>query len=179
MFLHTRFKLFASSTPDQDSNLNFPAIGSLVYCVNSVLDHVATEAGLSFPYFLKRKKINDVSEDKLIEYTDTMLQVFDANKDGRLQLSEMAKGRGERLSADKQEVSQGEQLIFFPLFLFRTLVSKCAIVLLRLLRLLPVKENFLCRQIFKVSEVTYRTGLSSHQCRNAVFGRYSLWCLDA
>ncbi|KAI9576851.1 hypothetical protein GQX74_014626 [Glossina fuscipes] len=54
------------------------------------------------------KKINDVSEDKLIEYTDTMLQVFDANKDGRLQLSEMAK-------------------------------------------LLPVKENFLCRQVFKAS----------------------------
>ncbi|XP_071448198.1 calbindin-32 isoform X1 [Hetaerina americana] len=52
------------------------------------------------------KRINDVSEDKLIEYTDTMLQVFDANKDGRLQLSEMAK-------------------------------------------LLPVKENFLCRQVFK------------------------------
>uniref|UniRef100_A0A182TJK4 EF-hand domain-containing protein n=2 Tax=gambiae species complex TaxID=44542 RepID=A0A182TJK4_9DIPT len=52
------------------------------------------------------KKINDVSEDKLIEYTDTMLRVFDANKDGRLQLSEMAK-------------------------------------------LLPVKENFLCRQVFK------------------------------
>ncbi|KAF5283294.1 hypothetical protein FQA39_LY17358 [Lamprigera yunnana] len=52
------------------------------------------------------KKINDVSEDKLIEYTDTMLQVFDSNKDGRLQLSEMAK-------------------------------------------LLPVRENFLCRQVFK------------------------------
>lgn len=52
------------------------------------------------------KKINDVSEDKLIEYTDTMLQVFDSNKDGKLQLSEMAK-------------------------------------------LLPVKENFLCRQVFK------------------------------
>ncbi|KAK7601229.1 hypothetical protein V9T40_008670 [Parthenolecanium corni] len=52
------------------------------------------------------KKINDVSEDKLIEYTDTMLQVFDANRDGKLQLSEMAK-------------------------------------------LLPVKENFLCRQAFK------------------------------
>ncbi|XP_046386410.1 calbindin-32 isoform X1 [Ischnura elegans] len=52
------------------------------------------------------KRINDVTEDKLIEYTDTMLQVFDANKDGRLQLSEMAK-------------------------------------------LLPVKENFLCRQVFK------------------------------
>lgn len=40
---------------------------------------------------LKEAKVNDVSEDKLIEYTDTMLQVFDANKDGRLQLSEMAK----------------------------------------------------------------------------------------
>ncbi|XP_021708864.1 calbindin-32 isoform X2 [Aedes aegypti] len=57
------------------------------------------------------KKINDVSEDKLIEYTDTMLRVFDANKDGRLQLSEMAK-------------------------------------------LLPVKENFLCRQVFKLSAHT-------------------------
>ncbi|XP_050500057.1 calbindin-32 [Diabrotica virgifera virgifera] len=55
---------------------------------------------------LKEAKRNDVSEDKLIEYTDTMLQVFDFNKDGRLQLSEMAK-------------------------------------------LLPVKENFLCRQVFK------------------------------
>ncbi|XP_014663619.1 PREDICTED: calbindin-32-like [Priapulus caudatus] len=48
----------------------------------------------------------DVTEDKLIEYTDTMLQLFDSNRDGKLQLSEMAK-------------------------------------------LLPVKENFLCRQIFK------------------------------
>uniref|UniRef100_A0A182Q5B1 EF-hand domain-containing protein n=1 Tax=Anopheles farauti TaxID=69004 RepID=A0A182Q5B1_9DIPT len=56
------------------------------------------------------KKINDVSEDKLIEYTDTMLRVFDANKDGRLQLSEMAK-------------------------------------------LLPVKENFLCRQVFKEGKI--------------------------
>ncbi|XP_047468558.1 calbindin-32-like isoform X2 [Penaeus chinensis] len=52
------------------------------------------------------KKDQDVSEDKLIEYTDTMLQVFDQNKDGKLQLSEMAK-------------------------------------------LLPVKENFLCRSVFK------------------------------
>ncbi|XP_037089223.1 calbindin-32-like isoform X2 [Pollicipes pollicipes] len=52
------------------------------------------------------KKATEVSEDKLIEYTDTMLQVFDANKDGKLQLSEMAK-------------------------------------------LLPVKENFLCRSVFK------------------------------
>jgi len=53
-------------------------------------------------------KSQEVTEDKLIEYTDTMLQVFDANKDGKLQLSEMAK-------------------------------------------LLPVKENFLTRQVFKES----------------------------
>ncbi|KZS06723.1 Calbindin-32 [Daphnia magna] len=48
----------------------------------------------------------EVTEDKLIEYTDTMLQVFDSNRDGKLQLSEMSK-------------------------------------------LLPVRENFLCRQVFK------------------------------
>lgn len=52
------------------------------------------------------KKSIDVPEEKLHEYTDTMLQVFDSNKDGKLQLSEMAK-------------------------------------------LLPVKENFLCRSVFK------------------------------
>ncbi|XP_054291017.1 calbindin-32-like [Macrosteles quadrilineatus] len=46
------------------------------------------------------KKINDVSEDKLIEYTDTMLQVFDANKDGRLKLSEMAKDQIEQANGD-------------------------------------------------------------------------------
>merc|ERR1719431_408137 len=51
-------------------------------------------------------KSQEVTEDKLIEYTDTMLQVFDSNKDGKLQLSEMAK-------------------------------------------LLPVRENFLTRQVFK------------------------------
>lgn len=52
------------------------------------------------------KKSQEVSEDDLIQYTDTMLQVFDSNKDGKLQLSEMAK-------------------------------------------LLPVRENFLNRQVFK------------------------------
>jgi len=51
-------------------------------------------------------KSQEVTEDNLIEYTSTMLNVFDSNKDGKLQLSEMAK-------------------------------------------LLPVKENFLTRQIFK------------------------------
>jgi len=54
------------------------------------------------------KKSHEVTEDELIQYTDTMLQVFDSNKDGKLQLSEMAK-------------------------------------------LLPVKENFLTRQVFKAS----------------------------
>nr|CAD7409968.1 unnamed protein product [Timema poppensis] len=33
------------STPDQDSNLDLPVIGSLVYCKSSVLDHAVTEAG--------------------------------------------------------------------------------------------------------------------------------------
>uniref|UniRef100_A0A0B6ZXZ2 EF-hand domain-containing protein n=1 Tax=Arion vulgaris TaxID=1028688 RepID=A0A0B6ZXZ2_9EUPU len=47
-----------------------------------------------------------VSDEHLITYADTMLQLFDRNKDGKLQLSEMAK-------------------------------------------LLPVKENFLLRPIFK------------------------------
>merc|ERR1719188_1137265 len=42
--------------------------------------------------FLKEsQKHQEVTEDQLIQYTDTMLQVFDANKDGKLQLSEMAK----------------------------------------------------------------------------------------
>ena len=53
----------------------------------------------------------DVDEDKLIEYTDTLLQIFDTNKDGKLQLSEMAK-------------------------------------------LLPVKENFLCRSNFIGTKLT-------------------------
>ncbi|XP_067652817.1 calbindin-32-like [Haliotis asinina] len=52
------------------------------------------------------KKEREVSEEQLITYADTMLQMFDRNKDGKLQLSEMAK-------------------------------------------LLPVKENFLCRPVFK------------------------------
>jgi Ca2+-binding EF-hand superfamily protein len=52
------------------------------------------------------KKLKDLSKDELVEYTDAMPQVFDANKDGRLQLSEMV-------------------------------------------RLLPVKENVVCRQNFK------------------------------
>ena len=30
-----------------------------------------------------------MDEDKLDEYTDTLLKIFDSNKDGKLQLSEM------------------------------------------------------------------------------------------
>nr|CAD7615163.1 unnamed protein product [Timema genevievae] len=33
------------STPNQDSNVDFPIIGNLVYCESSVLDHATTEAG--------------------------------------------------------------------------------------------------------------------------------------
>ncbi|RWS09108.1 calbindin-32-like protein, partial [Dinothrombium tinctorium] len=40
---------------------------------------------------LKEAKRDTIDEDKLIEYTDTLLQIFDSNKDGKLQLSEMAK----------------------------------------------------------------------------------------
>lgn len=54
----------------------------------------------------KKQEYQSIDEDKLIEYTDTLLHIFDTNKDGKLQLSEMAK-------------------------------------------LLPVKENFLCRSAFK------------------------------
>ncbi|XP_065569144.1 calbindin-32-like isoform X2 [Artemia franciscana] len=57
-------------------------------------------------FLVEARSVNDVSEDKLIEYTGSLLQIFDANKDGKLQLSEMSK-------------------------------------------LLPVRENFLCRQVFK------------------------------
>ncbi|XP_017482489.1 PREDICTED: calbindin-32-like [Rhagoletis zephyria] len=55
---------------------------------------------------LREAKRDTLDEDKLIEYTDTLLQLFDQDKNGKLNLSEMAK-------------------------------------------LLPVKENFLCRQSFK------------------------------
>ncbi|CAD5117349.1 DgyrCDS6133 [Dimorphilus gyrociliatus] len=60
---------------------------------------------------------DQVTEEQLLEYTTTMLQLFDQNKDGKLQLSEMAK-------------------------------------------LLPVKENFLCRPIFKMSNVSKKLNAS-------------------
>ncbi|XP_033753865.1 calbindin-32-like isoform X4 [Pecten maximus] len=58
-------------------------------------------------HLLKQKKREDtITEEQLTIYTGTVLQLFDRNKDGKLQLSEMAK-------------------------------------------LLPVRENFLCRPVFK------------------------------
>ncbi|XP_076449191.1 calbindin-32-like [Babylonia areolata] len=66
------------------------------------------------------KKCNaevDVTEEQLIIYADTMLQLFDLNKDGKLQLSEMAK-------------------------------------------LLPVKENFLLRPIFKGAKLLTKDDIS-------------------
>ncbi|KAL4234529.1 Calbindin-32 [Mactra antiquata] len=63
------------------------------------------------------KKDGEVTEEELITYADTMLQLFDRNRDGKLQLSEMAK-------------------------------------------LLPVKENFLCRPIFKRQKGGWYLGCS-------------------
>ncbi|CAF0987099.1 unnamed protein product [Rotaria sp. Silwood1] len=55
---------------------------------------------------LTKRRGTNLTEEKLIEYTDTILHIFDTNGDGKLQFSEMTK-------------------------------------------LLPVKENFLLRPIFK------------------------------
>ncbi|VDN96119.1 unnamed protein product [Rodentolepis nana] len=41
--------------------------------------------------FKQSPKGNTISEDKLIEYTDNILRIFDKNKDKKLQLSEMAR----------------------------------------------------------------------------------------
>ncbi|GAA38966.2 calbindin-32 [Clonorchis sinensis] len=65
-------------------------------------------------HLLKQAKPNEeIDEEKLLEYTSSILKLFDQNKDGKLQLSEMAR------------------------------------------YLLPVKENYLCRPIFKnASKIT-------------------------
>ncbi|XP_033753863.1 calbindin-32-like isoform X2 [Pecten maximus] len=63
-------------------------------------------------HLLKQKKREDtITEEQLTIYTGTVLQLFDRNKDGKLQLSEMAK-------------------------------------------LLPVRENFLCRPVFKTLAIS-------------------------
>lgn len=40
---------------------------------------------------LKESRGVPVGEEKILEYTDTILQIFDSNRDGKLQLSEMAR----------------------------------------------------------------------------------------
>lgn len=40
---------------------------------------------------LGESKKDQVTDEKLSEYTETLLNIFDSNKDGKLQLSEMAK----------------------------------------------------------------------------------------
>nr|CAD7408547.1 unnamed protein product [Timema cristinae] len=51
-------------TPDRDSNLDLPVIGSLVYCESSALDHAATEAG----YFLFRKmSVTAIRDEQMAE----------------------------------------------------------------------------------------------------------------
>ncbi|CAG2056026.1 unnamed protein product [Timema podura] len=42
----TEVRTSSAITPDRDSNLDLPVIGSLVYCESSALDHVATKAGI-------------------------------------------------------------------------------------------------------------------------------------
>ncbi|CAC5395540.1 Calretinin,Calbindin,Secretagogin,Calbindin-32 [Mytilus coruscus] len=69
---------------------------------------------------LKRcKRQGDVTEEQMITYTDTVLKLFDRNGDGKLQFSELAKNKDGKLQ-----------------------LSEMA-------KLLPVKENFLCRPVFK------------------------------
>ncbi|XP_074599575.1 calbindin-32-like isoform X2 [Brevipalpus obovatus] len=41
--------------------------------------------------FLKEARKDPVSDEKVNEYTETLLHIFDSNKDGKLQLNEMAK----------------------------------------------------------------------------------------
>ncbi|XP_070387005.1 calbindin-32 isoform X2 [Dermacentor albipictus] len=78
---------------------------------------------------LREAKKDSIEEDKLIEYTDTLLQIFDSNKDGKLQLSEMAK-------------------------------------------LLPVKENFLCRSAFKLTDATAGASKLTREDIERVFALY-------
>nr|CAD7602569.1 unnamed protein product [Timema genevievae] len=40
-----RKKTYLKSTPDRDSNLDLPVIGSIVFCETSALDHAVTKAG--------------------------------------------------------------------------------------------------------------------------------------
>ncbi|XP_021358317.1 calbindin-32-like isoform X6 [Mizuhopecten yessoensis] len=79
-------------------------------------------------HLLKQKKREyTITEEQLTIYTGTVLQLFDRNKDGKLQLSEMAK-------------------------------------------LLPVRENFLCRPVFKTLAIS--ANKMTHDDIKRVFNLY-------
>nr|CAD7439514.1 unnamed protein product [Timema bartmani] len=42
--MENHFRKFKLKSPDRDSNLDLPVIGSLIYCESSALDHAATKA---------------------------------------------------------------------------------------------------------------------------------------
>nr|CAD7438396.1 unnamed protein product [Timema bartmani] len=53
---------FRKGTPDQDSNLDLPVIGSIVYCKNSALDHAATEVGKADSEFDDNQNPNEIMD---------------------------------------------------------------------------------------------------------------------
>nr|CAD7262000.1 unnamed protein product [Timema shepardi] len=55
------------STPNRDSNLDLPVIGSLVYCESDALDHVATEAeeAIAVAEAEKKRQESLTSDDKM------------------------------------------------------------------------------------------------------------------
>nr|CAD7599313.1 unnamed protein product [Timema genevievae] len=55
------------STPDRDSNLDFPVIGSLVYCESSTFGHAATEINKAAD-FLRNPKVYKSARDRQEEF---------------------------------------------------------------------------------------------------------------
>nr|CAD7459039.1 unnamed protein product [Timema tahoe] len=72
------WNLTTLSTPDRDSNLDLPVIGSLVYCESSSLEHVATEA-VGWPERLRSWNSME-SADPAFVFVKTE-HVFDASED--------------------------------------------------------------------------------------------------
>nr|CAD7596933.1 unnamed protein product [Timema genevievae] len=72
------------NTPDRDSNLDLPIVGSLVYCESSALDHVASEASL-IPIALVRSEENtSASKETFVSGTEeTPLKLTNTFKNSR------------------------------------------------------------------------------------------------
>uniref|UniRef100_A0A8D2ZNY6 Secretagogin n=1 Tax=Scophthalmus maximus TaxID=52904 RepID=A0A8D2ZNY6_SCOMX len=65
--------------------------------------------------FLKdlfRQHRKEVSSDKLEDYTDAMMKIFDKNKDGRLDLNDLARYFSKRYSKNKDERKRDFEKIF-------------------------------------------------------------------